>query len=219
VNGGARVGVASAPPVTRAVTWTPLLGGGLAALALAAYLRSRHVDAAVAVAGLRGGAVLLAAGVAFALDDPAGATLASSPTPVGARRTVRVLLAAAASAALWALLLAVTGPVLRPAAGSLTVEAAGMASVALASAAAARPWVPNGLGGVAGGPTLVLLLLASFVAQRSWPRWTELLPDGPAGPAWAAAHRRWAVILAAGAATLVLTALDPARRGISRRPR
>ena len=211
-----RVALAAGIPVSRAVSWGPLAGGCVTALAVVVWLRTRDAGTAGLIGGLRIGAVLLAAGAAFALDDAAATTLASSPTPLSARRAVRLALALGACLAAWTALLRIAGRPTHGAAAGLSVEAAGMLAVALAAASVAGPWIANGLGGLAGGPTLVTFLLAAMIVQQHWPCWALLAFPGT--PAWEAAHARWLVLAGAGSALVALAALDPARRlGIPRR--
>lgn len=210
-----RVALAAGIPVSRAVSWGPLAGGCVTALAVVVWLRTRDAGTAGLIGGLRIGAVLLAAGAAFALDDPAAATLASSPTPLRCRRSLRLALALGASFTTWTAMLWIAGSTAHPAAGGLTVEAAGMLAVALAASSLAAPWMANGLGGLAGGPTLVSFLLAAVVVQQRWPHWTLLAFPGT--PAWEAAQIRWLVLAGVGSTLVALAALDPARRPL--RPR
>lgn len=203
------VGVVCLRPVSRAMTWGPLAGGGAVGLAVTWYLRSRHLGSTASVAGVQVGAILIAAGAAFAIDDAAETTLASSPAPLIARRGVRLGLAAIASVAIWACLLVLAG-VNETDAGALSLEAAGMAGVAVGTAAVAIRWAPRGLGGIVGGPALLITLITSFSLERLWPRWTVLLPPEP-GAVWDDAHRHWLVLALVGAATVALSSQDPAR--------
>ena len=205
-----RVALTAGIPITRAISWGPLAGGSVIALAVVGFLRVRDAGTVGLIGGLRVGAVLLASGAAFALDDPAATTLASSPTPLSARRSLRLALALAAFFAAWTTMLRVAGGPTRAAAAGLSLEAAGMLAVALAAASVAAPWVANGLGGLAGGPTLVSFLLAAIVVQQHWPQWALLAFPGTA--AWETAQLRWLVLAGAGSTLVGLAALDPARR-------
>jgi hypothetical protein len=196
--------------VARAISWGPLVGGSVTALALVMWLRVRDAGTAGLIGGLRLGAVLLAAGAAFALDDPAATTLASSPTPLSARRLLRLALAVGACVAAWTAMLRIAGGPARLAGAGLSVEAAGMLALALAAASVAAHCVPNGLGGLAGGPTLVSFLLAAMVVQQYWPQWGLLAFPGT--PAWEAAQVRWLVVAGAGGTLVALAGLDPAGR-------
>ena len=164
-----RVPLAACIPVTRAISWRPLAGGSVIGLAVLAWLRMRDAGTFGLVGGLRVAAVLLAAGAAFALDDPAATTLASSPTPLSTRRSMRMAMALGACFATWAVMLSIAGSPARTAAAGLSVEAAGMLAVALAAASVATPWMANGRGGLAGGPTLVSFLLTAMLVQQCWP--------------------------------------------------
>lgn len=212
-----RVALVAGIPVTRAISWGPLAGGSVIALAVVASLRVRDAGAASLIGGLRIGAVLLAAGAAFALDDPAATTLASSPTPLSTRRSLRLALSLSACFATWIVMLRIAGDPSHPAAAGLSLEAAGMVAVALAAASVAAPSMPNGLGGLAGGPTLVCFLLAAIIVQQYWPRWALLTLPGT--PAWMSAHLRWLVLAGASSILVALAALDPARRLVTWRRR
>jgi hypothetical protein len=205
-----RAALAAGIPVARATSWGPLVGGSVTALGLVIWLRVRDAGTAGLIGGLRLGAVLLAAGAAFALDDPAATTLASSPTPLSARRLLRLALAVGACVAAWTAMLRIAGGPARLAGAGLSVEAAGMLALALAAASVAAHWVPNGLGGLAGGPTLVSFLLAAMVVQQYWPQWGLLAFPGT--PAWEAAQVRWLVVAGAGGTLVALAGLDPAGR-------
>ena len=146
-----------------------------------------------------------------------GPTLASSPTPLSARRSLRLALAVGACFAAWTAMLRVAGGPTHPAAAGLSVEAAGMLAVALAAASVAAPLIANGLGGLAGGPTLVSFLLAAIIVQQYWPQWT--LFAFPGTPAWEAAHLRWPVLAGASSTLVALASLDPARRLVTPRRR
>ncbi|MFN2503389.1 MAG: hypothetical protein ABR540_04000 [Acidimicrobiales bacterium] len=207
---GAQVFVLALRPVVRAISWRPVALGAAAAITLIAFLRARHADPGATLAGVRAAALLLCAGLAFALDDPAASTLASSPTPKAARRGHRMVILLGLFVVLWGTMITVAEGLPLAAA---TLEAAAMLGVALGAAALAARSAPDGLGGIAGGPVLTLLLLATFVGQRHWPRWVSLLPSSPLDPAWSAAHIRWALLLAISIGVLMATARDPAASG------
>lgn len=105
-------------------------------------------------------------------------------------------------------MLRIAGDLAHPAAAGLSVEAAGMVAVTLAAASVAARSMPNGLGGLAGGPTLVCFLLAAIVVQQRWPQ-SDLLAL-PGTPAWTSAHHRWLVLAGASSILVALAALDPA---------
>ncbi|MGI8806501.1 MAG: hypothetical protein ACR2KK_01345 [Acidimicrobiales bacterium] len=207
-----RVAVAAAIPLTRAVTWGPLAAGSLVGLAVVGWLGVRDAGVAAQVGGLRIGAVLLAAGAAFALDDTAAATLASSPTPLSARRALRLTMTLGICVAVWAAMLGVAGDSAVRTRAGLTVELVGMVAVAFGGASVAARWAPNGLGGLAGGPILLFVMLTATIIQMHWPHVGTLLPVAPGTPGWEAAHVRWLVLAGGGVALVALAALDPARR-------
>jgi fluoroquinolone transport system permease protein len=197
-----RVRVEAAVPVTRTLAWAPLAGGALVALALLAVLRVRDAGPNTMVGALRLGAVLVAAGAAFALDDPAASTLASSPTPLRTRRSLRLLPGVAVCAGVWASLLALAGEEVTPFAGALTVEAIGMLGLTWAAAAVAT--------GSAGGPALLFVLLAAGMVDAVSPQWKTHLLVPPGDPAWATAHWRWLALAITGALVIAWTTRDPA---------
>jgi fluoroquinolone transport system permease protein len=157
---------------------------------------------------VRAVALLLAAGVAGALDDPTRATVAAVPTPLRFRYGVRLLLLVPPVAVSWSVLVwwvdARVGGALP--ALALTLEAAAVTGVVLAVCAVLARWPGLPDPGVAAGP-----LLAAFAfGVPVLPRWTALavLP----GPGWDAAHLRWAVLLLAALTAFAVAVRDPAAR-------
>lgn len=189
------------PPVARTLQLASL--PVVLALALG-LVELRPGEPGLDVWALRGGALLLALWAGFALDDLAEPTVAPVPFPPLARRTLRVLVAVAALAACWALLLTRTGGT--PPVGGVTLEAAVLIAVALASAAIASRVTGDHLGGLAAGPVLLGLTLG---ATRLPPRLALLV--APGDPRWVDAHRRWATLLAVALGVLLAASLDPAR--------
>lgn len=187
----------------RAISWLPLLAAG--ALGLVLLLLGEPT-----ITRLRLVAVALCAGTAFALDDPAAETLASSPTTLLVRRLVRVALVLPVVAALWALLVAAGG---QPADAALALELAALLAVALTATAVAARFAPDGRGALAAAPALLVLLAAAAIALPD--RWT-LLAWGPADPHWAGAHGRWALVLVLALLALLQVSRDPARRRLLR---
>ena len=191
------------PPVARTLRLASLP----VVLALAVGLvELRQGQPGPEVWALRGGALLLAVWAGFAFDDPAEPTVASVPFTLLARRTLRVLVAGAALAACWALLLARTAGT--PPVGGVTLEAVALVAVGLASAAVASRLTGDHLGGLAAGPVLLGLTLGAI---RLPPRLALLA--SPGDPGWVDAHRRWAALLAVAVGVLLAASLDPGRRG------
>lgn len=216
VSGGMRAAALAVRPVARSVRWAPLLGGGLGGAAVVWLMGPDRPDPTTSLSSLRLAAIGLGAGAAFALDDRAADTLAPSPTTLLARRGLRLALVVAAAALLWAALTAAAGLAAPAGGGSLpaagpTLEAAALLAFTLAAAVVAGRWAPHGLGGIAGGPALTLAVLGAYFAQMRWPRHLTVFAFGPGDPAWAAAHRRWALVLAVALAVLAVESLDPAR--------
>ncbi len=92
-----------------------------------------------------------------------------------------------------------------------------MLAVALAAGSVAARRITNGLGGLAGGPTLVCFLLGAMIVQQHWPQWALLALPGTS--AWEAAQARWLVVAGAGSALVAVAGLDPARRPLTVRQR
>lgn len=207
----ARVALIALRPTLRSMPWLPLLAAAASA-GVAMWLIDPSAGEVRALVALRVTALLLAAGAAFALDDPAAATLAASPTALRVRRAHRLVPVGAAWGLLWALAVVTTAgagmavPLAIP-----TVEAGAMLALALAVAAVAAPHVPEGRGGVVAGPALTLATVGVLMAQYLHPRWATLFALSPGGPEWDAARIRWIVLLATALVTLAVTSLDPAR--------
>jgi len=201
-----------APALLRSVRWQPTVAAaGIAALVLA--VRRDHLGhPAQAVLVLRVVALLLAVGLAFALDDRSRRTVQSVPAPAWWRAAGQVSVALVPALAAWIAALGWvstrTGdlPVL-----GLSLEAAALAAVGLALAAGLVRWRELlDPGAVAGPALLVSGLMTAQLPDR------VALVVGP-GPAWAAAHLRWSALLAAAVAVLLLALRDPAARPPFRR--
>lgn len=199
------------PGTVRAVPWGPLLGGAALGLALV-HLASD--DPGSIMLRLRLAAVLICAGAAYVVDDPAAATLACSPTPLLGRRALRVAGAVVAAGAVWAALLLdvrwATGPGGWPPA-ALTLQAGALLAGGLTMAVLASRFAPDGRGGVAGSASVVVLVLVSVVLPGAW---------SPFSLGEAGSTLRTLALLAGGTVAFVLSSLDPARRVavVRRRP-
>lgn len=204
---------ALAPALLRAVRWQPVPAAGLCSGAVLWWQDARTTAEGNAVWLLRVVALLLAAALAFALDDRTRATLAAVPTPQWWRSGVRLLVAGLPAAFVWGGALAwvehrSAGAVPGPA---LTLEMAALAAVALAVAGGLARWRDQPEPGLFVGP---ILLAAGLLIPRL-PRQVALavLP----GPDWAAAHLRWSVLLAVTTAVLAASWRDPAAQPPLRR--
>ena len=195
-------------PTTRAIRWHPLLAGSAVGFGLLFLARHAPTGSPGRITQVRIAAGALCLGAAFILDDTASDTVASSPTSRLYRRAHRIVLALSVIGALWTLLLwfgnAPASPV------GLTVELAAMLAVTLAAAAIAGRVVREDLGGVAGGPSLGLLLACSALLPARW----TLFAAVPSDPRWGASHWRWALLFALGIIGLLHQSLDPGRRGL-----
>ncbi|GGS62783.1 ABC transporter [Streptomyces violaceus] len=157
---------------------------------------------------LRAAILAFAMGLVFLLDDPARHTTAAVPTPRPVRIALRVALVVPVAAAWWTVALLLVPQELRPPVADITLEAGAAFVLAVAAAALAvrrsdiaRP-----------GPRLAAGLLTSAVlVLLFWPgRWALLVPVED--ERWAAAHDRWAVVLAGAVLVGVLGAVEPVRR-------
>jgi hypothetical protein len=201
-----------APALLRSVRWQPTVAGaGIAAVVMG--VRRDHLgNPAQSITVLRVVALLLAVGVAFALDDRSRRTVQSVPSPAWWRAAGQASVAMVPAVAAW---VAAVGwistrtgdlPVL-----TLSLEAAALVAVGLAMAAGLVRWRDLVDPGTVAGP--VLLVSGPMIAQ---------LPDGVAlmvgpGPGWTAAHLRWSALLAAAVTVVLLAVRDPAARSPFRR--
>ncbi|HWH35330.1 MAG TPA: hypothetical protein VNT56_08440 [Acidimicrobiales bacterium] len=202
------------------MAWAPLFGATVASVGLLWALLHRNPEStASTLAGLRLAALLMSTGAAFALEDPAASTLASSPTGLRARQGLRLGLLLLTLAALWtavaaaAAVLAGVAPSALPL-GAATLEAVAMLAVALAVTAAASR-TADGRGGVTGSSALLLAMLAALLGQQRWPRHLTVFPFEPSDPAWELAHTRWFGVLVGAVVVLAAACSDPARRPLA----
>ncbi|MCG0064199.1 MULTISPECIES: ABC transporter [Streptomyces] len=199
-----RVIPALAVPVWRTLPWRTLGAAGAAGLLTAGLSRlpGTEPDSRLALGLLRGAALAGALGLAFLLDDPARDGTTTVPTGRAARTALRVALVAPVAALWWAAALLLVPGAHRPPAGAVTLEAGTACALALAAATVAvrhsddpRPGRP------AATAVLVTALLAPLLLPSRWALFT-----GPEDPRWAAAHDRWAWLLA-GAVTVGVASL------------
>ncbi len=199
--------------VTLGVSWRAIKQGPLLlAIGAAGVLvgaTTPILDDGHAISVLRGAAILLAGGLAIALDDPAADLLAASPTTMAKRWAARLGLAAGLVAASWALLSAWVGGVVGGLPWlALSVEAAALGGFSVALAAALRRWrdvrEP--------GPLVAPAVFGAVLAANLLPQRFSLLAGDPSGNGWTAAHMRWATILMAALLVVAVAAQDPAVR-------
>jgi fluoroquinolone transport system permease protein len=188
-------------PTVRALRWPPFLAAAGVGLVVVALPAAWDADLTVAdfTRLLRIAAVCGGLGAAFLFDDPAARSTPAVPTSRLVRHAVRVAVALPAIAIWWATVLvaAAAGPPLPT--GALTLEAGAVCAVALALAAASGSTV-------AAPALLVWTALAGLLPDR-----VALFVREPADPGWAAAHRRWWVLLAVALVCAVLASRDRRR--------
>lgn len=182
---------------------------GVAGLLLAALTRvTGEAGERLSLHLVRAAVLAFAMGLVFLLDDPARHTTATVPTPRAVRVALRVALVVPATAAWWTGALLLVPPELRPPVADITLEAGAAFALAVAGAAVAvrfsdvtRP-----------GPRVAAGLLTSAVlVMLFWPgRWALFVPVGD--DRWAAAHDRWAVVLAGAVVAGVVGVMEPVRR-------
>lgn len=194
------------PALLRAVRWQPMPAAAIASVLLLWWQHDRTVDPTGAVWMLRAVGLVLAAGMAFALDDRTRPTMAAVPTPLWWRAAVQLIGVAAPAALAWCAALVwmerrVDGAV--PAAG-LSLEAMTLAAVVLAVAGGLARWRGITDPGTVTAPAM--LALGLLLPQLPGRVALVILP----GPGWDSAHVRWALLLAVAFAALTLSLRDPA---------
>lgn len=199
---------ALAPALVRAVRWQAVPVVAVGAALLMWWRADRIADLGYAIWTLRVIALLLAVAVTFALDDPTGPTLAAVPTPRWWRILVRLLVVGVPAVVVWAaaLVLVEQRVAVRLPVTALCLEAATLYAVALGLAGGLARWRDIAEPGVVASPAL----LALGLVLPQLPSWTALVVNP--GPAWSAAHLRWLVLLAGGAAVLAGSMRDPGAR-------
>ncbi|WDV56854.1 ABC transporter [Streptomyces coeruleorubidus] len=196
-------------PVCRTLSLGVIGTAGAAGLLLAALPRiTGETGERLCLHLLRGAVLAFALGLVFLLDDPARHTTATVPTPRPVRVALRVALVVPATAAWWTAALLLVPPDLRPPVADITLEAGAAFALAVAGAAVAVRFSDV----THPGPRVAAGLLTSAVLVKLfWPgRWALFVPVED--DRWAAAHERWAVVLAGAVLVGVLGAVEPLRR-------
>jgi hypothetical protein len=188
--------------LVRIVRWQPAGTAAVPALALLAWTRwaPSGVVRPSAVAVLAGAAALVAAGLAFTVEDDAAVVLDATPGSLGVRRRRHLAVAAVATAVVWGLLLG-AAPAGAPV-GWATSSLLGTGTVGLAVAAVAARLRDPARCGVAGAVGAVVGHVASVALPADWAL-------GPADPG---ATLRWLALTGVAAALLAAASRDPARR-------
>lgn len=201
-------------PVHRTLPWPALGAAGAAGLLLTALTRTGETAEQLTLPLLRAAVLAFALGLVFLLDDPARHTTGTVPTPRPLRVALRVVLVVPAAAAWWTVALLLVPPDVRPPVGDLTLEAGAACVLAVTGAAAAVRFTEAARPGL---PVAAGFLTTAVLAILLWPeRWALFV--SVADKRWAAAHDRWAVLLAVAALVGVLCLREPLRRRVLRRP-
>lgn len=175
-------------PVAQSLPWQALLAASGVALVVSSLPGS-------ATLRTRLGALALCLGAAYLFDDPAAATLESSPVTLLLRRALRLALAAPPILAGWSVVLWRTNA---PDPVGRTLELAAPLTLTLAIAAA--------LGAIAASPLPLAFLAADRLLPSGWTLFGAGSPD-----------RLWLLVLALAGIVAVWASLDPARRCVLRR--
>jgi hypothetical protein len=186
-------------PAPWVVTWRPMAAAGAGAVVVLALSTPAQVPLRMSMAG-----ACLAASAAYVIDDPAAATVASSPTHLSARRTVRTAVGIAGAGVGWIAVLLVSGlRVDGVAAGPATLEVAALLVLGLAASALAATIGDGTEGAIAGVVATMVCFASRFLPGPSW----LPLPPEPTAPG---AAGRLLLVLATAAAVLAVASRDPA---------
>lgn len=191
----------------RSVRWPPALVAVLLVAGLTAWQHEQLAAPSSALVVVRLAAVLLALGAAFVIEDDTAITVASSPTPLWWRRTLRCAVAAALVLPGWTGVLVYAHgrqpalPWLR-----LSLELAVLVIVGLAVAGV----VSLRLDVLDSGTTAALAVLGFALTVACLPARVALFTT-PGSTSWEPSTFRWTVALATALIVLTLTTRDPAR--------
>ncbi|WP_406444109.1 ABC transporter [Streptomyces sp. NBC_01613] len=197
-------------PVWRTLPWRALAAGGGLGLLLAgaSRLSDGPPNPWVTLTLLRTAVLAHALGLVFLLDDPARHTTATVPTRRALRTALRLALVTPLTALWWTAALLLVPSEVRPPTGDITLEAAAVCALSLALGAAALRLTDA----PQPGPSVAAALLFTAVMAPL------LLPDrwqlvvAVKDERWAAAHERWAWLLAGAVVALGACMPEPVRR-------
>ncbi|MCK1823257.1 ABC transporter [Streptomyces sp. XM83C] len=196
-------------PTVRALPRGPLATGAVVCLLAASLPRLlpdlRTLEAATLL--LRAGAVALALGLAFLLDDPSRPTTQTTPAGRPLRLWLRAALVVPAAGLAWSGALLLIPAEARPPLAGLTLEAAALAVTALALAATSLRTTGRSEPGRGAAAALVTLVAGALLLPRGW-----VLFTAPDSPLWAEAHTRWSAVLAASLTVWAAGLPEPLRR-------
>ncbi|MFD7813285.1 ABC transporter [Streptomyces sp. NPDC059785] len=206
-----------ARPVSRTVPWAAIVAGGTLGLLLAWIPRGLvgEADARLCLTFLRAAMLTFALGLAFLFDDPARHTTAAVPARRPVRAGLRVALAAPVAAVWWAAAVALIPAGGRPPVGAVTLEAAAVAVLALAVAAAGVRFSDEARPGARASVTLLVVAVAAqLLVPDRWSPFVTVDDDR-----WSAAHHQWAALLAASVLAWAAAVREPHRHHRIRLPR
>jgi hypothetical protein len=196
--------------LTRSIRWSPFGIAGTVATGI--VIAQRNASAAKPIQAV---SIMLASAVGFAFDDTAADILDASPTALFHRRFARLGCTLVPVVGLWIALVGLQGPASTHEGIALTAMFAGLLGLSLGVAGIASRRMTPGRGGIAVGPTLLVLLIVSTTMP---PRWRPLpLGDIPGG--WAAINMRWTTAAIAGSVLFIWSSRDRADRHARSRER
>jgi hypothetical protein len=196
-------------PTLRVVRWSPLAIA--AALSGVVMFVDATADPPPPVSSLPAVALLLAAGVAFVLDDPASSTAAPTPTPLVMMRALRAVVALVPALACWGAVVPSADP--GRAGLSVTVGFIAQCSVALGLAAVGARVVGDTRAGLFAGAGLIGIFVVAPLAFDVSLRLT------PSSTTWAHLYGRWLLVGGIGLTVAALASSDRVTRGaVGRRP-
>ncbi len=184
----------------RALRWGPMVGAVAASSVLvAAYGRG------ATTLPLQMTAFLLGAAAAYAVDDPAGESLAASPRSLWSRRVARLAVVVPVTGIMWFLAMLADPPESVGEGLALTATSAGFLGLGLGAAAVGCRVAGWTLGGSIAGPSVVVTVILS----STLPPGLRPLPTGDVPGGFPVICARWAVAALIGLVALRVASADP----------
>jgi fluoroquinolone transport system permease protein len=202
----------AARPLARTIRWPALAASVVPGLWFVWKTSSDPAgNAEGAAIALRLGAVSLAIGMAFVLDDPSEDLTAPAPVSLLARRALRIAVTLPAAVVAWLVLVSLANGASYLAepvhAAPLLVEMVALTLVALAGAGVGARRLADGLGGPAGAGAVVMVALVGAILP--WGEGGSLLTVVPGTPEYADVRGWWWGLLALAIAALVSSSRTP----------
>ncbi len=195
------------PPIARTIRWAPQVASG--PIAFWIVYAGVHAKAPAGHVHLPMAGLTLCAAAGFLLDDDAAATVGCAPTPLAARRAIRIALGMPLVWAIWGALAWYAAALTTAAA----IEFAGTLALTLALAAICADVIGEERAGVFAPPALFTLLGASAFVSARW----RPVPVLPVGSTWFDLYGRWVIVLIVSVAVFLVASADPARRPPARK--